>query len=256
MKKINYLRFLLPLAAGMWLLASCKKTEYQAYDKSFTGIYFQQDSIYYSFGVTPLETHSYNLKVPVRIMGSASNLDRQFALAVVPEKTTAVEGLHYTIDETFTIQADSTNGFIPVTILRDSLKNQDFKLYLRLVENAGFTPVNEKFKEVIIHFNNRVEPPTWKDYWGDPAWPDFKLGEWNPITYIKFIELYRAMEQKAPATYAAMIAAYGPDLKNVTFGWPWDYDKTMTKYVLIPLYQYFMEQHPDLGVTIPRPNGY
>ena len=256
MKKIIQIKFLLPLAAGMLLLASCKKTEYAVYDQQFAGIYFQQDSVYYSFGVTPIERHSYDLKVPVRIMGTASGTERNFAVSVVPEKTTAIKGLHYTMPETFTIAADSINGYIPITILRDSLKDKDFKLYLKLAENTSFSPVNGNLKEVVIHFNNKVEPPTWKDYWGDPTWPDFKLGSWNPLTYIKFIELFRAMEEKAPETYASMIAEFGPDLENVTFGWPWDYDKSMTKYVLIPLYQYFMEQHPDLGITIPRPAGY
>lgn len=256
MKKLIDIRFPVMVAVAMLLFASCKKTAYQVYDQKFTGIYFLSDSVYYSFGVTPLEKHSYDLKVPVRIMGIASGADRSFSVTVVAEKTTAVEGLHFTIPETFTIMADSINGFVPVTILRDSLKDKDFKLVLKLDKNAGFTPVDENLKEVLIHFNNRVDPPTWKDYWGDPAWPDYKLGKWNPLTYIKFIELFRELEQKVPETYAAMVAEFGPDLQNVTFGWPWDYDLTMTKYVLIPLYQYFMEQHPDLGVTIPRPPGY
>lgn len=63
------------------------------------------------------------------------------------------------------------------------------------------------------------------------------------------------MKTKAPQTYDDMVKQFGEDLENGP-EWPFDYDYSLTKYVLIPLYQYFMEQHPDLGVTIPRPAGY
>ena len=239
--------------ATLLLLASCKKDRDLIYDKSFAGIYFEQDSIYYSFGVTPLETDRYELHVPVEIMGTPSNTDRAFSVVIDNDKTTAEAGKHYTVPTTFTIPADSINGFVPVTILRKDLGDSDFKLAFKLVKNDNFTPVNEDLKEVLIHFNNRVEPPTWKDWQGNPTWPDFYLGKWNPLTYIKFIEYFRAIEQEAPATYESMVKQYGPDLQNVTYGWPYDYQYTMKKYVLIPLYNYFMIEHPDLGVTIPKP---
>lgn len=244
------------IVMGCLFLTSCKKSDYLTYDKEFTGIYFQMDSIYYSFGVTPIEISSYELKVPVKIIGQSTASDRTFSVVIKPEKTTAVEGKQYTIAKSFTIKADSINGFIPITILRKDLGTGDFKISLKLMENESFIPVNENFKETLIHFNNRVEPPSWKDWRGNPTWPSYELGAWNPLTYIKFIELFRAIEQKAPATYKNMIDAFGPDLQNVTYGWPYDYNYTMIKYVLIPLYEYFMIEHPDLGVTIPRPPGY
>ena len=255
-KNTIYISSVTALAAGLLFLASCQKTDYITFDPTFTGIYFQEDSIYYSFGVTPLEVHSYDLKVPVRIMGEAAKTDRHFSVTVLPEKTTAVEGVNYTIADSFTLEADSINGYIPVTILRDHLEDDDFKLYLKLEETGDFKPVNEQYKETIIHFNNKVEPPTWKDYAGRPTWPSYQLGSWNPLTYIKFIELFRELEEKAPDSYYAMVALFGPDLKSVTYGWAYDYDYTLKKFVLIPLYQYFMEQHPELGVVIPRPSGY
>src|SRR5690606_2970752 len=131
----------------------------------------------------------------------------------------------------------------------------DFMIRFKLVEKNAFTPVNESFKEMSVVFNNRVERPKWKDWRGNPAWPTNYLGQWDPLTYIKFIELFRALENKAPEAYSAMVSLYGKDLENVPSGWPFDYMNTMIKYVTIPLYQYFVEQHPDLGVIIPRPAG-
>lgn len=151
---------------------------------------------------------------------------------------------------------DSIHGYIPLVIYRNSLGDSNYVVSFKLVAKDGFTPVNQPYNKIKIVFNNRVEPPKWKDWQGNPTWPDYILGAWNPLTYIKFIELFRAIEQEAPETYKAMVDQFGPDLENVTYGWPYDYDYTMTKYVTIPLYQYFMEQHPELGVVIPRPNGY
>lgn len=243
---------LLPAA----IFSSCRKEKAEAFDKSFTGIYFETDSINYSFGVTPLDIEQYLLKVPVRIMGAPASSDRVFDAEVVAEKTTATQGVQYSIDGDLVIPKDSISGFIPVLIQRNSLADSNYKVYFKLIEKNGFTPVTESQKEAVIVFNNRVEPPTWKDWQGKPTWPSFYLGNWNPITYVKFIELFRALEQKAPETYKAMVTRYGPDLANVDFGWPYDYQNTMNKYVLIPLYQYFMEQHPEMGIKIPRPSGY
>lgn len=255
MKNKFNLSFSISLLAFLLLAISCSQ-DYKLFDKDFMGVYFLKDSIYYSFGVTPIEKKSYDLKVPVRLMGEIASVDRHFSVSVISDKTTAQKGVHYNIQDEMIIPADSINGFIYVTILRDNLKEDDFKLFLKLEDKDKLTPVYEKYKETLIHFNNRVEPPTWKDYWGDPAWPDYELGPWHPLKYIKFIELFRGLEEIVPETYKSMIDRFGPDLENVDFGWPYDYNFTMTKYVLIPLYQYFMEEHPELGVTIPRPSGY
>ena len=243
---------LLPIA----FLASCKKEKDVIFEQSFIGIYFVSDSINYSFSVTPLDVQTYLLKVPVQIMGSPAATDRIFGTEKVADKTTAVEGVHYQISGDLVIPKESILGHIPVMINRSSLGTDDFMIRFKLIEKNGFTPANESLKEISVVFNNRVERPKWKDFRGNPTWPTTYLGQWNPLTYIKFIELFRAMEHKAPETYSAMVGLYGKDLENVTFGWPYDYMNTMIKYVTIPLYQYFVEQHPELGVTIPRPTGY
>jgi hypothetical protein len=255
MKK-NIIKLIAILLLPAAFLASCKKDVADTFDQRFTGIYFEADSINYSFSVTPLEVNKFLLKVPVRIMGVPTASDRVFGAEIITDKTTAVEGTQYTIDGNLAISKDSIRGYIPVLINRGSLGNNDYSIRFKLVEKNGFTPVNKPLQEVIVVFNNRVEPPKWKDWQGKPTWPNSYLGVWNPLTYVKFIELFRALEQKAPETYKTMVSLYGPDLEHVDFGWPYDYQNTMNKYVLIPLYKYFMEENPGLGVKIPRPSGY
>ncbi|MBK7097726.1 MAG: DUF4843 domain-containing protein [Sphingobacteriales bacterium] len=60
------------------------------FDQRFTGIYFEADSINYSFSVTPLEVNKFLLKVPVRIMGVPTASDRVFGAEIITDKTTAV----------------------------------------------------------------------------------------------------------------------------------------------------------------------
>ena len=54
---------------GMGLI-SCNEQDYKLFDSSRTGIYFTEDSVVYSFGVTKLEVTSYEMKLPVKIMGA------------------------------------------------------------------------------------------------------------------------------------------------------------------------------------------
>lgn len=256
MKKFIMMKWIAILLLPITFLASCKKETDILFEQNFTGIYFVSDSINYSFSVTPLDVQDYLLNVPVQIMGSPEGVDRIFGAEVVADKTTAVAGVHYQIAGDLQIPKDSIRGSIPVIINRNSLGTSDFMIRFKLVEKNAFTPVNESFKEISVVFNNRVERPKWKDFRGNPAWPTSYLGQWNPLTYVKFIELFRALENKAPEAYTAMVSLYGKDLENVPSGWPFDYMNTMIKYVTIPLYQYFVEQHPNLGVIIPRPAGY
>ena len=71
------------------------------------------------------------------------------------------------------------------------------------------------------------------------------------------------MEQTAPATYRNLVERWGENLDQTYndgwgtyyFGsWDYEYDLALTKFVLIPMYEYFQE-HPELGVTdFPNPN--
>lgn len=258
MKSIKTLfAFSLLLSCMIAGLSSCEEGNLADTNNWKTGLYFQKDSITYSFGVTPIEVTEYTLKVPLRVMGNKSSEQRAFEIKINNDKTTAEKSVHYDLDNAFTVEKDSINAYLNLKIKRSALEgNNNYRVAINLVENQNFAPVNEKYKSIVIYFNNRVDPPDWKDWQGKPTWPDFKLGKWNPLTYIKFIELFRNMEVTAPSTYKNMVAEFGKDLKNVQYGWPWDYDQSMTKYILIPLYQYFMEENPSLGVTIPRPLGY
>lgn len=246
---------------GVQAMTSCKENVFVA-DDFKSGIYFVQDSTDFSFGVTPLDITSSELLLPVQIMGVPSSMDRTFKVQILSGNTNASEHVHYEIADSFLIKADSVKALLPLTILRENLGDMSFKVTLSMIETNDFVPVSESMSKVVVTFNNRVEQPNWlQENWQTgqmvKTWPSYKLGNWNPLTYIKFMELFGEMEDVAPSVYEAMIKAYGGNqLPNFPGGWAWNYDFTLTKYVLIPLYRYFMVENPELGVTIPLPDGY
>ena len=73
---------------GMGLI-SCNEQDYKLFDSSRTGIYFTEDSVVYSFGVTKLEVTSYEMKLPMKIMGAPVKEVRSFKVEAVAAKTTA-----------------------------------------------------------------------------------------------------------------------------------------------------------------------
>lgn len=254
MKKTKYITMAVLL---LGLTAGCSKSDYKLFDSSDTGIYYTVDKLTYSFGITSMSVTHRVVEVPVRIMGAPTGSARTFTVEIIPDKTNATRGTHFTLPEQFTILPDSVNGVVPIDVMREALGEQEWTLGLRLVADDNFSPVATENTEVVVGFNNIVTPPNWTSYnWMTgtfvPYWPDFQLGPWAPLKYVLFMDYFHKMEEAAPSTYRNLVDLYGPDLENITQGWPWDYNKSLIKYILLPMYEY-LEAHPELGVTIPNP---
>ena len=236
------------------IFSSCEDTDYPTFDIKQASIYFEKDSIVYSFGTTPLSISNYTLNLPVKIMGIPSKEKRIFKVELIKKKTNAIAEQQYRIPKELVIEADSVNGVIPVKIIRAGLgEEKKWQIGFKLIATTDFLPASEIGDQVVAGFNNIVEPPTWKDWQGNPAWPLDRLGEWNPVVWVKFMEYFRNMEQTSPSTYKKMVEQHGPNLENVNYSWPWDYDYAITKYILIPMYDFF-QKHPEYGINMPDPN--
>ena len=147
MKAIKYI-----FQGGLYLLlgllsVSCEKTTYPEYDTAFSGIYFEEDSIRYSFGVTPLSTSSYIMELPVKIMGTPTKQRRTFQVEVIANKTTAEVNVHYKMPAECVIEADSVKGILPLEVLRNDLGDTDsYQVTFKLKKTETFTPVSEAAK--------------------------------------------------------------------------------------------------------------
>jgi len=247
---------------------SCEETDYMTYDTSHNGIYFLNDTLQYSFSVTPVEQRTHVVKIPVRVMGGISDSPRKIGFEVIADTTTAIEGEQYRLGEAV-IMPDSVNGYIPVEILRDGLVGSytegyvRYRLGLRLVANENFIPTlgieNQKF---VLNFDNAVEMPEWYDAYGEKVWSEKTLGKWHPLKLIKMVEYFHAIESILPETYKKMVEAYGENLERIPYGDPYLYRTIFRKYIYLPMYEYFsnpanrdaiLTEYSDFPFDFPDP---
>jgi beta-lactamase superfamily II metal-dependent hydrolase len=86
--------------------------------------------------VTESEDSTFNLRV--KILGAVAGQDRHVSVRVVDEESTVTEEDYLPIEESYVLKAGEVYGLIPIHFRRAaSLKGQERKLVLELVENEG-----------------------------------------------------------------------------------------------------------------------
>ncbi len=261
-------RYILGAIAVVCVFASCDDENYMRYDTAHSGIYFTGDTVRYSFGVTPIDIREHTIKVPVAIMGALSGSDRTFSYELVTADCVGEEGKQYVMG-TPVVHADSTSGYIPITVLRDGLKGnyQDgyerYKLTLRLTASDTFVPTLDSASQVrVVMFDNAVEQPEWYNAMGEKVWSLSTLGKWHPYKFIKMVEYFHALENTLPETYKKMVALYGENLEHIEYGDPYQYRTVFKKYIYLPMYEHFndpaneqmiLAEYPDFPFDFPYP---
>ena len=258
---------------GVLGLASCTETEYLKFDASHNGVYFTQDELKYSFSVTADSIRTHLFKMPIKIMGRTSKVEREVAYSVNKDFTDAIEGVHFLLGKAI-IAPDSITGYIPITILRDSLEGSyekgytTYNLCIELEENDNFIPTLDFPSQIRqLQFDNAIDTPEWVDYKGDKLWvtgsPHPNLGSWHPYTFIKLVELFHTIQyvDNMYETYQKMVVYFGGEnLEKVPYASFNPYTHIMRKYVLAPLYDHIynnreeiLKMYPDYPFDFPNP---
>ena len=267
MKQHNICKLLLALLSAT-LFTGCQETDYLVFDADFCGIYFQQDTIRYSFGVTPVETREYTVNIPVKIMGATGDAAREIGFRIIPDSTFATENVQYRFGEAVVLP-DSINGYIPLVVLRDGLEGDfesgytHYKVGLQLTENSHFVPTRSLKEQIcVIRFDNAIEQPNWVNYRGDKIWYENKLGLWHPYKLIKMVEFYHEIANIQPETYKKMAALYGENLESSEYGSFASFGTAFKKYVITPTYEFFRDHkeetlalYPNFPYTEDYPDG-
>lgn len=267
--------------------SSCSETDYMSYDPTACGVYFNHDTLTYSFSVTPVETTEYVLNVPVKVMGVVSQQARTFSYSVekvmpsdslqkliyIPEQSKyewATEGVEYSLPTEVTIPAGAIEGCIPVTIHRRALKGnfsegyKRYRIVLRLKANNNFTPVlSEKDQVRIVQFDNAIDQPAWYNYdRSEKIWYKNYLGSWHPYTFIKLVEYFHELKSTLPETYKKIVELYGENLEHVPYGDFHEYRTIFRKHVFKRVYDHINDPsnrdmilsiYPDYPFDFPNP---
>jgi hypothetical protein len=136
--------FLLLVVTGLY--TACKKSELtKFYEADNVYIYkdafnTSRDSILFSFAIRPAFLTVDTVKVPLRIMGSAQDRDRQVTVQVLADSSTAQQDRDFVILPTI-IKAGEFTGFVPVLVKRSAaMKTAELRLMIQIGESADFKP--------------------------------------------------------------------------------------------------------------------
>lgn len=211
---------LLYLFCLLYTFVSCGKEDILTFKGKESGVYFQygwqtrfhinsetyKDSLEFSFSKVAESLMDTAIVTRIRIMGNATDYPRPVKLSVDVDRTTAVEGIHYTIDwSKAVIPANESDLKFPVTFHRtpDMIKekvvlvlkleaNEHFNIYFTKQNNTNVYYATEekieadRFKFVVGEIY--TAPSCWYSSYS-PASSYF--GEW---TMTKFCYINRLLE--------------------------------------------------------------
>ena len=274
----NILKVLAVSAAAVSMLASCKET-WLMYDLSQKDkVYFLEKEQIHTYSFALLDADEIDISTNVRIMGDISDQDRTYSVepAAVAEGdsllglplVSAVEGEDYELGD-LVIPAGKTSGVLAIKLKRTAkmLDSCYVRVAVRLKADDNFdvlaadsTARDSIVSPVFYCYVNDGEPacPSW--WFNSKAGKGWNMywGNFTPMKFRKMLSLLHATKETSPKFYEYCVNAFGENLdaepdkdrnNNMNNFWiSCSYQTSWTKYVRIPLYDYFVEyykEHPD-----------
>jgi hypothetical protein len=200
--------FIYTLVALVVTLPGCREMDIDTYEND-PRLYFhrdvntsrQRDSISYSFFIQGETVVRDTVWVEIRTMGIPSATPRPFKVEQINAGDTlaARVGIHYLpfdsgeLKELMQVAPGATSALVPVVLLRDiSLKREEARLEIAIVENEYFKPgVESNLKFVVKSSDFAVKPASW-NLWG------VVFNEWGPQKMLFLIQ-YLGIDFSEPA---------------------------------------------------------
>lgn len=258
-------------------LASCKDT-WLMYDLSQKdNLYFKEKSQTHTYSFALIDADTINVSTMVYVMGQVSDVDRHYSVEYVNAEpgdsildlpvVSAVAGEDFEVGD-LVIPAGDTSAVLNIKLKRTAkmLDSCYVRVGIRLKADEQFnvlaadsTSSQAVLSPVYYCYVNDGEPacPSW---WfntkGNVGWNVY-WGKYSPMKFRKLLSLLHETETTSPMFYEYCVNTVGYNLdaepsdennKMNTFWISCSYQTAWTKYVRIPLYDYFVEyyaSHPD-----------
>lgn len=175
-------------------LFSCKENERLVYDSNRTDVYFNdvneyRDSLYVSLLTKENISDAF---VNVRILGGMLSVPKKIRVVVIPEKTTAVEGVHYKkLPDYYEFPTDIHTYLMPIVMLKgdESIKEKEVILALRIVETEEVGVAFENQSEIRLVIADMLRTPTGLGILEDMTAFNQLFGEYSKTKHMMIIEL-------------------------------------------------------------------
>ena len=146
---------------------ACSKEEVELFDTKNTN-YIQfvdasTDTSAFSFMFHPevADGGSYDLAIPVKILGLAHDVDREFKIEVIAEATSA-ETKHFALPESFVMRAGMYEDTVFIKLYRTpDLKTSEVSLGIRIIDNAKFLAGVYDYRERHWVISDKIAQPEW-----------------------------------------------------------------------------------------------
>lgn len=216
MKRKELIIILLLLSLG---LVSCSEDKVSTMDKDVSSLNFERvpvgttgDFYYVDFSaIYNTQREIATVKLPIRLMGVATNYDRTYYVQVNDQKTEGnlIEGVHYSLDREQILKANTYRDSVELTVYVDRLikDNVTGTLYVEFEQNENFSPglTANQFELVNLVGGGLVTVPS---FWGRNKL-DAYGGEYLAIKAEKYIELNGIPGDSWRETNTAILYAYG-----------------------------------------------
>lgn len=179
---IRKLLFAIPVAA---LLVACETEKATLYDTAQDGMYFSKKTVSYelvddtvrmAFGSLPDPyVESAVFPVPVILMGSVADVDREFDVEVLKDKTNP--GTRYEIVRPLVLKAGEIRANIDIRLWRTENLSVRDTITLKLVPTADLVVKMADFSTRCITFYRGFDRPDW---WTD-SYIDYDIGRFHEI---------------------------------------------------------------------------
>lgn len=193
------------------------------------------DKVIFSFGMKEDDVRVDTAKIVVKLMGNVSDKDRQYAVRVYADSTTAVEGIHYeAIAPLQTFKANKLQDTLRILVKRDALNSshifkEERDIKLEIIAADDFAVGADKGRFMKLRLNNYLSEPKWWESYERSGLYYYHPEKWKIL--MKFHDDFKKTGAEQPININ-MVSPYFSALRSYLSNIP-TYDKETNQRILI-----------------------